>query len=166
MKIQLSKSAQRVQTALAAAGISTEIVELPASARTALDAATAIGCRVEQIAKSLVFRSTDSDQAVLVIACGANRVDESLVSSHLGCGIAKADADFVRGATGFVIGGVPPLGHVSRLRTLVDEDLLKFDRIWAAAGTPHAVFSVEPHQLVAATGADVVPVSTGRVTPP
>lgn len=161
MKTQLPKSAQRVQTALAAAGISTEIVELPASARTALDAATAIGCRVEQIAKSLVFRSTDPDQAVLVIACGANRVDERLISSHLGCGITKADADFVRGATGFVIGGVPPLGHVSRLRTLVDEDLLKFDRIWAAAGTPHAVFSVEPHQLVAATGADVVPVSKG-----
>lgn len=159
MSTQLSKSAQRVQTALAAAGISTHIVELPASTRTAPEAATAIGCRVEQIAKSLVFRATDSDQAVLVIASGANRVDERLVSSHLRCDIAKADAEFVRGATGFVIGGVPPLGHVSRLRTLVDEDLLKFDRIWAAAGTPYAVFSVEPHQLVAATGADVVPVS-------
>lgn len=162
MSPQLSKSAQRVHTALAAAGISTQVVELPASAHTARDAATAIGCRVEQIAKSLVFRSSDSDQAVLVIACGANRVDEHLVASHLGCPIAKADADFVRAATGFVIGGVPPLGHLSRLRTLIDQDLLGFDRIWAAAGTPRAVFSVEPRQLVAATGGEVVPVSKGR----
>lgn len=163
MRPQLSKSARRVQTALAAAGISSQIVELPASTRTATDAAAAIGCRVEQIAKSLVFRCKGSDQAVLVIACGANRVDEHLVSSHLNCDLAKADADFVRGVTGFVIGGVPPLGHGSQLRTLIDEDLLKFDLIWAAAGTPYAVFSVEPRQLIAATGGDVVPVSKRQV---
>jgi prolyl-tRNA editing enzyme YbaK/EbsC (Cys-tRNA(Pro) deacylase) len=158
MSQELSRSARRVQEALAATGISTRIVELPDSTRTAVDAAAAIGCRVEQIAKSLVFRCLGTDEPVLVIASGANRVDERLVASHLGTGIAKADADFVRRATGFAIGGVPPLGHASPLRTLIDQDLLGLDVIWAAAGTPHAVFSVDPRQLIAGTGGDVVPV--------
>jgi prolyl-tRNA editing enzyme YbaK/EbsC (Cys-tRNA(Pro) deacylase) len=159
MSQELPRSARRVQQALAAAGISTQIVELPESTRTAVDAAAAIGCRAEQIAKSLVFRCTGSDHPVLVIASGTNRVDERLVSSYLNADIAKADADFVRVATGFAIGGVPPLGHISPLRTLVDEDLLKLDIIWAAAGTPHAVFSVDPQQLIQVIRGDVVPVS-------
>ena len=159
MNLDLSKSELRVQRALEAAGVSAQIVKLPASTRTAVDAAAAIGCRVEQIAKSLVFRCTASDQPVLVIASGSNRVDERMVSSHLNADIGKADADFVRAATGFAIGGVPPLGHVSALRTLIDEDLLKLDVIWAAAGTPNAVFPVEPHRLIQATGGQVVPVS-------
>jgi len=96
---------------------------------------------------------------VLVIASGNNRVDERLVSSHLGVQIDKADADFVRIATGFAIGGVPPFGHLMRLRTLVDEDLLKFDTVWAAAGTPHTVFSLDPRQLLEATEGQVAPVS-------
>ena len=158
MSQELSKSAQRVQQALTEAGISTQIVELPASTRTAVDAAAAIGCRVEQIAKSLIFRCKGTDEPVLVIASGTNRVDERLVSSHLGTEIAKADADFVRKATGFAIGGVPPLGHVSRIRTLIDEDLLKLDVVWAAAGTPHAVFSVDTRTLIDGTGGEVVPV--------
>ena len=145
-----------MQEALAAAGIETRIVELPASTRTAADAAAAIGCQVAQIAKSLVFRCVGSDEPVLVIASGTNRVDERLVSSHLGTDIAKADADFVRAATGFAIGGVPPLGHLSPLRTLIDEDLLRLDLVWAAAGTPNAVFSVTPQQLIQLTGGDVV----------
>lgn len=159
---ELPRSVRRVQQALEAADISTRIVELPASTRTAVDAAAAIGCRVEQIAKSLVFRCAGSDQPVLVIASGTNRVDERLVSSHLKSDIAKADAEFVRNATGFAIGGVPPLGHVSPLRTLIDEDLLRLDIVWAAAGTPNAVFSVGPRQLIQATGGDVVPVSRPR----
>ena len=159
MSEALPKSVRRVQQALAAAGITTQVVELPQSTRTATDAAAAIGCRVEQIAKSLIFRCTGSDLPVLVIASGINRVDERLVSSHLNADIAKADADFVRTATGFAIGGVPPLGHISPLRTLIDEDLLKLDTIWTAAGTPHAVFPLDPQQLIRTTGGDVVPVS-------
>jgi len=148
-----------VHEALAAAGIETRIVELPASTRTAVDAAAAIGCQVAQIAKSLVFRCVGSDAPVLVIASGTNRVDEKLVASHVGADIGKADADFVRAATGFAIGGVPPLGHSAPIRTLIDADLLRFDVIWAAAGTPNAVFSVDPQRLIAGTGGDVVPVS-------
>ena len=154
----LSESARRVQRALAAVGIAAEVVELPQSTRTASDAAAAIGCRVEQIAKSVFFRRADSGQPVLVIASGPNRVDERLVSSHLNAEITKADADFVRAATGFAIGGIPPLGHDVPVQTLIDEDLLRLDTIWAAAGTPHAVFSINPNQLVQATGGQVVSV--------
>jgi prolyl-tRNA editing enzyme YbaK/EbsC (Cys-tRNA(Pro) deacylase) len=159
MNEELPKSVHRVQQALTDAGITARVVELPQSTRTAPAAAAAIGCKVEQIAKSLIFRCTGSDLPVLVIASGTNRVDERLVSAHLNAEIAKADAEFVRNATGFAIGGVPPLGHVAPLRTLIDEDLLKLDTIWAAAGTPHAVFSIEPQQLVQATGGQAVTVS-------
>jgi len=159
---ELSESARRVQQALAGVGIASRVRELPQSTRTASEAAAAIGCRVEQIAKSLVFRREDSGQPVLVIASGTNRVDERLVSSHLSTGIGKADADFVRSTTGFAIGGVPPLGHAVALQTIIDEDLLRLDTIWAAAGTPHAVFSLTPQQLVRATGGHVMAVSTPR----
>jgi prolyl-tRNA editing enzyme YbaK/EbsC (Cys-tRNA(Pro) deacylase) len=155
----LPEAAQRVQRALAAAGIAAHVVELPRSTRTAAEAAAAIGCRVEQIAKSLVFRCTGSGLPVLVIASGTNRVDEWIVASHVNDGIAKADADFVREATGFAIGGVPPIGHRAPLRTLIDVDLLRFDAIWAAAGTPNAVFSLDPRRLIEATGGDVVPIA-------
>lgn len=158
MSEDLSESARRVQRALADAGIAAEVVELPDSTRTAKDAAAAIGCRVEQIAKSVVFQRADSGEPVLVIASGPNRVDERLVASHLNAGIAKADADFVRTITGFAIGGIPPLGHDIPIQTLVDEDLLRLDTIWAAAGTPHAVFSIDPRRLVEATGGQVIAV--------
>jgi prolyl-tRNA editing enzyme YbaK/EbsC (Cys-tRNA(Pro) deacylase) len=148
-----------------AAGISARVIQLPQSARSASDAAAAIGCRVEQIAKSLVFRRVDSNRPVLIIASGANRVDERLASSHLNAAIAKADADFVRSATGFAIGGVPPLGHDLPLETLIDQDLLQFDIIWAAAGTPHTVFSITARQLVRATGGRVLPIAASRQRP-
>lgn len=148
-----------MQQALAAAGIATPITELPRSARTAQEAAAALGCRVEQIAKSLVFRRADDGGAVLVIASGKNRVDEARVAQHLGTAIAKADANFVRASTGYAIGGVPPLGHAAPLPTLLDEDLLAYDTIWAAAGTPHAVVALTAEQLVAATNAQVLAVS-------
>jgi len=160
MAEELPESARRVQRALAAAGIAARVVELPLSARTASEAAAAIGCRVEQIAKSLVFRRVDSGLPVLVVASGANRVDERLVSSQLKTEIAMADAAYVRSTTGFAIGGVPPLGHDLPLQTLIDQDLLRLDTIWAAAGTPNAVFSVRPDQLVQATGGSVIPVSS------
>lgn len=129
--------------------------EFPAATRTSAEAAAAIGCTVGQIAKSLVFRACKSDRAVLVIASGANRVDEKAVAARLGEAIGRADADFVRARTGYAIGGVPPVGHPEPLPTYIDRDLLGYDEIWAAAGTPNAVFRVRPADLVALTGGEV-----------
>ncbi|HWS71379.1 MAG TPA: YbaK/EbsC family protein [Thermoanaerobaculia bacterium] len=151
----LSRAASRVQAALDAAGVTARVVELPDSTRTAVEAANAIGCKVAEIAKSLVFRGKDSGQAVLVITSGTNRVDEKKVAALLGEPIAKADADFVRERTGYAIGGIPPAGHATPLRTLIDEDLLTFTTLWAAAGTPHAVFELTPNDLVRMTGGRV-----------
>jgi len=165
MNEELPDSARRVQEALTLAGISARVLQLPQSARTAQDAAAAIGCRVEQIAKSLVFRRAESNRPVLIIASGPNRVDERLASSYLSGSIAKADAEFVRSTTGFAIGGVPPLGHPQPIETLIDQDLLQFDTIWAAAGTPHTVFSLSPRELIRATGGRVLPIATSRQPP-
>lgn len=151
-------STQRVRDALAAAGIQARVLELPQSTRTAAEAAAAVGCEVAQIAKSLVFRRADDGRPLLVVASGKNRVDEALVARYLGTKIGKADADFVRASTGFAIGGVPPIGHAAPVETLIDEDLLAYDTVWAAAGTPNAVFSLAPHDLVNATGARVLAV--------
>jgi prolyl-tRNA editing enzyme YbaK/EbsC (Cys-tRNA(Pro) deacylase) len=156
---ELPQSARSVQQALRSKGIDARVVVLPQSTRTAKDAAAAVGCRVEQIAKSLIFRRSDTDQPVLVIASGSNRVDEQRVSAHLGAQIVKADADFARAATGFAIGGIPPLGHRDAIRTLIDRSLLELDVVWAAAGTPNAVFPIDPRRLVEITGGEVIPVS-------
>ncbi len=153
--ISLSASAQKVQDALNQFGVSLHVVELPASTRTAVEAASAVGCAVGQIAKSLVFKS-QSGKPILVIASGLTRVNEKRIGELLGELIGKADADFVRAQTGFVIGGVPPVGHTSPLDTFVDEDLLQFDVIWAAAGTPNAVFELTPADLVKITGGRIV----------
>ncbi|MBC8506797.1 MAG: YbaK/EbsC family protein [Anaerolineales bacterium] len=153
---KLSSSAQRVQDALDKLGLVLKVVELPDSTRTAADAAKAIGCTVAQIAKSLIFRVHNSDCPVLVIASGVNRVNESTIATQLGEKIGKADADYVRRRTGFVIGGVPPVGHVETLETFLDEDLLQYDEIWAAAGTPHAVFRLSPNELLRATAGKVI----------
>jgi prolyl-tRNA editing enzyme YbaK/EbsC (Cys-tRNA(Pro) deacylase) len=155
MQSDLPASAQKVQDALREMGHPGKVVILPGSTRTAEEAAAAVGCQVSQIAKSLVFRGRDSGRPVLVIACGANRVDERLVAELIGEALAKADADFVREQTGFAIGGVPPIGHRQPILTLIDEDLLAFDEIWAAAGTSHAVFPSEPEELVRLTGGRV-----------
>jgi prolyl-tRNA editing enzyme YbaK/EbsC (Cys-tRNA(Pro) deacylase) len=125
--------------------------EFPAGTRTAADAAAAVGCEVGAICKSLVFRV--GDEPLLVIASGANRVDEERF------GAVKADAAFVHEQTGFAIGGVPPYGHPRPLRTILDEDLLAYDTVWAAAGTPTAVFPIAPDELVRRTGATVQRVS-------
>ena len=151
----LKESANRVQAALAARGFAFEVREFPESTRTAAQAAAAIGCQVAQIAKSLGFRARDSGRPVLVIASGANRVDEKAVAALIGEKIGRADADFVRAATGFAIGGVPPVGHDTPPVTLIDRDLLALDEIWAAAGTPNAVFRLTPRDLVALTGGRV-----------
>lgn len=149
-------SVQKVQAALQEKGFPCGVVELADSTRTAKEAAQAVGCQLGQIVKSLVFRTIDSSRAVLVVASGPNRVDEGLLSRLLGEGITKADADFVRERTGYVIGGVPPLGHATPLVTFIDEDLLQFDEVWAAAGTPHAVFCLKSSDLPAMTGGQLV----------
>ncbi|MCX6041964.1 MAG: YbaK/EbsC family protein [Caldilinea sp.] len=154
----LKPSAQRVQDALQAAGFGCQVVELPDSTRTAAEAAAAVGCAVEQIAKSLIFAGSSSGQAFLVIAGGGNRVDEKKVSALSGEKIVRAGAEFVRAQTGYVIGGVPPIGHPSPLRTWIDADLLSYTAIWAAAGHPHAVFCLTPADLVAMTGGVVAEV--------
>ncbi len=148
----LKASAQRVQTALAERGFAFDVRAFPESTRTSAEAAAAIGCAVGQIAKSLVFRSYQTGRAVLVIASGANRVDEKKIGRLIGEKIGRADAAFVREKTGFAIGGVPPVGHAEPPITLVDQDLLGFSEIWAAAGTPNAVFRLTPGDLTAMTG--------------
>ncbi len=151
MPSPLSASAQKVQAALAARGFTLEVIELPQSTRTAAEAAAAVGCTVGQIAKSIVFRAAQSDRPVLVLTSGANRVSEHAVAALLGEPLAKADADFARARTGFVIGGVPPVGHAEPPITFIDEDLLQYSAIWAAAGTPNAVFRLTPEALVRLT---------------
>jgi prolyl-tRNA editing enzyme YbaK/EbsC (Cys-tRNA(Pro) deacylase) len=147
---------QRVAAAAAAAGLAIEIKEMAQSTRTAEEAAAACGCDVGQIVKSLVFRGRDSATPYLLLVSGANRVNEKDVARHLGEKLRRPDADDVRNLTGYAIGGIPPLGHKEPLKTFIDEDLLAFDVVWAAAGTPVSVFAVAPQQLVVAVGGEVI----------
>ncbi len=162
--MSLSPSALKVQAALHALGMELQVVELPASTRTAVEAAQAAGCQVGQIVKSLVFKGQSTGQALLILVSGSNRVDEAKVSALAGESIGKADADFVRLHTGFAIGGVPPLGHNERLATLIDEDLLQFADLWAAAGTPNAVFRLSPQELAKMTGGRVANIRSEKAT--
>ena len=164
MAPELPRSAQKVQAAISNAGLPARVIELPHSTRTAEEAARAVGCAVGQIVKSLVFRRADSGAPLLVLASGSNRVDEDRIGATVGSPIQRADADFVREATGFAIGGVPPLGHAQSIEILIDSDLLQFPVVWAAAGTPHAVFAVDPAKLAAAIGARAVAVCGPRAT--
>jgi prolyl-tRNA editing enzyme YbaK/EbsC (Cys-tRNA(Pro) deacylase) len=156
MTNDLSNSARKVQEALTARGFSSQVVELPDSTRTAKEAAQAIGCGVEQIVKSLIFKGKQSNKPILVVASGTNRVNEKRLGQLAGEPITKADADFVRQHTGFAVGGVPPLGHLKPIETFIDEDLLLYDEIWAAAGTPFAVFKLTPTDLQTMTGGETV----------
>lgn len=150
----MSKSVKRVRAALEAVGIAGEIRET-ALARTAKDAADALGCTVDQIAKSIIFRGEESGQAILFLTAGGNRVDSARASALAGEALGKADADLVRAQTGFAIGGVAPLGHLTPIRAFFDPRLLDFPVVWAAAGTPHHVFPAEPQVLAQACGAQV-----------
>jgi prolyl-tRNA editing enzyme YbaK/EbsC (Cys-tRNA(Pro) deacylase) len=150
-----------VQEALRERGLDTAVRQVPDSTRTAAEAAAALGCEVAQIAKSLVFRGERSGDPVLVIASGADRVDERRLADVIGEPVGKPDADFVRARTGFGIGGVPPLAHTEPIRTLIEERLLAFEPIWAAAGTPHHVFPVSGEELRQVTGGEVVAVARG-----
>jgi prolyl-tRNA editing enzyme YbaK/EbsC (Cys-tRNA(Pro) deacylase) len=155
MKPATSPSALKVQAAL---GDRFQALEFDASTRTAADAAAAIGCTVAEIAKSLVFRAGRTGRPVLVIASGDKRVDEKKVAAAIGEPIARADAEFVRAATGHAIGGVPPVGHTIQPIALIDETLMTFTDIWAAAGTPNAVFRLTPSDLVELTGGRIAAV--------
>lgn len=154
----LSKSAQTIQDALSKHGLHFEVVEFSESTRTAADAAKTIGCTVAQIVKSLVFRTKETNKPLLVLASGVNRVNEELIEKYIGEKITKADADFIRDVTGFAIGGVPPMGHKTVIDTFVDEDLLKFETLWAAAGTPNAVFSLNSVDVINLTSGKVIAV--------
>jgi prolyl-tRNA editing enzyme YbaK/EbsC (Cys-tRNA(Pro) deacylase) len=156
MKPAESPSALKVQAAL---GDRFEVLEFDASTRTASDAAAAIGCDVAQIAKSLIFRGSRSGRAILIIASGLDRVDEKKAAAALGESIDRADADFVREATGFAIGGVPPVGHKNPPIVLIEQSVMQFAEIWAAAGTPNAVFRLTPADLVELTGGRTVAVA-------
>ncbi len=152
-------SSERFRRALIARGFGCELVELPESARTAPQAAAAVGCNVAQIAKSLVFRGRHTSRPVLVIASGANRVNEAVLAGLVAEPVEKADAEFTRRHTGFAIGGIPPTCHVETLQTFVDADLLQYPEIWAAAGTPHAVFRLTPDDLRKMTAGTVATIS-------
>jgi prolyl-tRNA editing enzyme YbaK/EbsC (Cys-tRNA(Pro) deacylase) len=156
MSEHLSSGARRVQEVLKRLGVGSRVTEMNETTRSAQDAARAVGCEVGQIAKSLVFQGTSSHKAVLVIASGANRVNEGTLSGRLGEPARKADADFVRQATGFAIGGVPPVGHPQPLTVFIDEDLFQYTDIWAAAGTPQAVFKLTAQELQRITGGKVI----------
>jgi prolyl-tRNA editing enzyme YbaK/EbsC (Cys-tRNA(Pro) deacylase) len=158
MQARLPESAQRVADLLHALGHDKPIVMLPATGKTSAEAAAGLGCSVAAIAKSIVFRRLSDDAPVMVVASGANRVDESKVTALVGA-LGKADAKFVKERIGYSIGGVCPIGHAGKTVMLIDQDLLKLDSVWAAAGHPHAVFNLSPQQLVGMTGAPVVDVA-------
>jgi len=159
----LSKSAEIVQKALSEKGLRFEVLELNASTRTANDAAITIGCQVGQIVKSLLFRTKETGKPVLVLVSGKNRVDEEALQRHVGEKILKADADFTREVTGFAIGGIPPLGHKNPLSfVFIDEDLLHYETLWAAAGTPQAVFSLPAKELQKVTGGKIISVKGSK----
>jgi prolyl-tRNA editing enzyme YbaK/EbsC (Cys-tRNA(Pro) deacylase) len=159
MQTELSTSAQKVQRALQGFDLSLQVVELPASTRTAVEAARAIGCEIGQIVKSLVFRTTATGKPVLVLASGVNRVSEVRLGPVFGESLKMADAEFVRQYTGFAIGGVPPVGFSQPIETIIDQDLLQYAEIWAAAGTPHAVFCLSPTSLTQITNGRVMQIS-------
>src|SRR5690349_15683641 len=144
---ELKPAAQRVKSALEEKGLSAQICKMAGSTRTAQDAAAACQCEVGQIVKSLVFRGRQSGKPYLLLVSGANRVDQQAVASFIGEQLDRPDAEFVRTVTGFAIGGIPPIGHAAPLATFMDEALLAYEAVWAAAGTPDTVFAIAPRQL-------------------
>ena len=154
----LSSSAQRVQDALKNLNYNYEVIEFSESTRTALEAAERVGCKVGQIVKSLIFRGKTSGRPILILTSGANQVDVKRMRVHIEEKIGRAEANFVRDQTGFAIGGIPPLGHLHPIDTYIDEDLLQYEKIWAAAGTPNAVFEMDANQLKKMTGGRIVAV--------
>lgn len=156
MSSNLKKSAEKVQSVLNEMGFELNVVELSDSTRTAQEAANTIGCTVSQIAKSLIFKGKTSKKPILIVASGTNRVNEKAIKEYIGEKLEKADADFVLENTGYAIGGIPPVGHKNPITTFIDEDLMQYEEIWAAAGTPNAVFRLTPKILSEITKADII----------
>lgn len=151
----MSKSLKRVKRAADEAGLSIRILEMADGTRTAADAARAAGCEIDQIVKSIIFRGEDDGRAVLFLAAGGNKVDPAKASAVAGEALGKADAALIRAQTGFAIGGVSPIGHLSPIRAFFDPRLLDFTEIWAAAGTPRHIFAVDPKEILRLTGAQL-----------
>lgn len=151
----MSKSLERVRQALEKAGLAEEILQLSDSTRTAPEAARAVGCALDQIAKSIIFSGAQSGDICLFVTAGGNQVDPDKAAALVGEPLERADAKAVRAATGFAIGGVAPIGHLTPTPTFADPRLLEFDRVWAAAGTPHHVFGVAPAALIELAEAQV-----------
>ena len=156
MNAKLKSSARKVQEALQAFNLSCEVVQMMDTTRSASDAARAVGCQVGQIVKSLIFEGQISHTPILVAASGANRVNERAIEQSVSEPVKMAKPDYVRQMTGFAIGGVPPVGHDRPLKVFIDKDLLQYDQIWAAAGTPHAVFKLTPDDLKTITAGTVI----------
>ncbi len=152
----LSKNAQIVQNVLNQKGLEFKVMELPASTRTANEAATTIGCQVAQIIKSILFVAQSTRKPILVLASGVNRINEKAIEKEIGMKIVKADADFTKEVTGFPIGGVPPVGHQQVIDTYIDEDLLQYEELWAAAGTANAVFKLNSADLKNLTDGKII----------
>jgi prolyl-tRNA editing enzyme YbaK/EbsC (Cys-tRNA(Pro) deacylase) len=158
MEKPLSPSAQKVQNALTALGYSFKVIESELHTRTAQQAADAVSCTLGQITKSLIFKGQVTGKPILVLTSGANRVDETRISAFAAEPIGRADPDFVRAVTGFAIGGVPPVAHAQQMETYLDEDLMQYESIWAAAGTPNSLFELTPAALKTMTGGRVIQV--------
>lgn len=154
----LSPSAQKVQDALQKLGYRYSVIEFADSTRTAEEAAERVGCEVGQIVKSLIFQGASSEKAILILTSGANRVDIKRIKPYAEEKIGRADPAFVRERTGYAIGGIPPLGHLNPIETYVDEDLLQYEKVWAAAGTPNAIFEMDANQLEKMTSGKVIAV--------
>ena len=155
---ELPPPAHRVETAAIELGLRVEVRIMKVTTRTAGDAAKAVGCEVGQIVKSLIFKGKTSGKPYLILVSGVNRVNEHIVEHAISEPIVRPDADYVREVTGFAIGGIPPLGFATPIHTYMDQDLLQYETVWAAAGTPNAVFKVDPEELRAAVSAHVIAV--------
>jgi prolyl-tRNA editing enzyme YbaK/EbsC (Cys-tRNA(Pro) deacylase) len=156
MEKKLKSSAQRIQDTLHKHGLDIIVIEFKETTRTSQEAATAIGCEVGQIAKTLIFKGKTTGKPFCIIASGKNKVDEKKVIHILGEEIEKSDAEFVLKHTSFAIGGVPPLGYEQDIKPLIDEDIMKYSEIWAAAGTPNSVFQLSPSDLLQITHGRIV----------
>lgn len=159
MAEDLSSGVQQVEQAIKAHGLDCRFVEMQATTRSARDAAQALGCRVEQIVKSLIFKGKKTQKPILILAGGANRVNVKNLREHVSEAVKMAQPDFVQAQTGFAIGGVPPVGHSQPLKTFIDKDLMQYEEIWAAAGTANAMFKITPRNLQKITGGQVISIT-------
>lgn len=154
----LGKSASKIQDELNKYGLELKVVTMSSSTRTCAEAANTIGCEVGQIVKSMIFRGKSTGRPVLIVASGNNRINEKRMKEYLGEPVSRPDAAFVQEVTGFAIGGIPPVGHTSKLTCFIDEDLFMYQEVWAAAGTPFDVFRLTPDQLASITQGKIVSV--------